>query len=115
MIADILSNKILNPILTELFIRSTKLNISLVFIIQSYFAAPKKNIRLSFTHYFIMKIPNKQGLQQTVSNNSSDIYFKDFMNLHKKCSAKSFSFLVTDVTLASDNPSSFRINLLERI
>ena len=42
MIADILSNKILNPILTELFIRSTKLNISLVFIIQSYFAAPKK-------------------------------------------------------------------------
>ena len=37
MIADMLSNKILNPIVTELFIRSIKLNISLVFVIQSYF------------------------------------------------------------------------------
>ena len=55
MIADMLSNKNLNPIVTELF---RKLNISLVFITQSYFAVPK-NIRLDSTHYFIMKIPNK--------------------------------------------------------
>ena len=58
-IADMLSNKKLNPIVTELFIRGRKLNISLVFITESYFAVPK-NIRLNSTHYFIMKIPNKQ-------------------------------------------------------
>ena len=58
MIADILSNKKLNTIVTELFIRYRKLNISLVFIPQSCFAL-LKNIRLNFTHYFIMKIPKK--------------------------------------------------------
>ena len=57
-IADMLSNKILNPIVTELLIRGRKLNIYLVFIIQSYFAVPK-NIRLNFTSCFILKTPNK--------------------------------------------------------
>ena len=42
MIPDILSNKNLNPIGTELFIRGRKLNISLIFIVQSYSAVPKK-------------------------------------------------------------------------
>ena len=74
MIADMLSNKKLNPIVTELFIRGRKLNISLVFITQSYFAVPK-NIRLNSTHYFVMKIPNKRELQQIASNHSSDIDF----------------------------------------
>ena len=114
MIADMLSNKKLNPIVTELFIRGRKLNISLVFITQSYFAVPK-NIRLNSTHYFIMKIPNKQELQQIAFNHSSDIDFKDFMNLYKKCTAKPYSFLVIDAALASDNPSCFRKNLFERI
>ena len=58
MIAEMLSDKKLNPIVTELFIRGRKLSISLVFIKQSYFAVPK-NIRLNSAHYFIMKIPNK--------------------------------------------------------
>ena len=58
IIADILSNKKLNPIVTELFIRGRKLNISLVFIMQSYFAVPK-TIRLISTHDFIIKILNK--------------------------------------------------------
>ena len=58
IIADMLSNKNLNVIVTELFIRGKKLNISLVFITKSYFAVPK-DIRLNSTHYFIMKIPNK--------------------------------------------------------
>ena len=55
MIADKLRNKKINPIVTELFIRGRKLNIFLVFITQSYFAV-RKNIRLSSTHYFIMKV-----------------------------------------------------------
>ena len=49
-------------------------------------------------HYFIMKIPNKRQLQQIAFNHSSDIDFRDFMNLHKKCIAKSYSFLVIDAT-----------------
>ena len=61
MIADMLSNDKGNPIVTELVIRDRKLNISLVFITQSYFAVPK-NIKLNSTLYFIMKIPNKQEL-----------------------------------------------------
>ena len=75
-----LSNKKLNPLVTELFTRSRKLNISLVFITQSYFTVPKI-FRLNSKHYFIMKIPNKQEFQQTAFNRSSDIYFKGFMNL----------------------------------
>ena len=82
MIADMLSSKKLNLIVTELFIRGRKLNISLVVITQSYFAVPK-NIRLNSAHYFIMKIPNKQELQEIAFNQSSDIDFQDFMNLYK--------------------------------
>ena len=59
MIADMLSNEKLNPIVTELFIRRRKLNISLVFITQSYLDVPK-NIRLNSTHYFVLKISNKR-------------------------------------------------------
>ena len=73
--ADMLSNKKHNSIATELFNRGRKLNISLVFIIQCYFAIPK-NIRLNSTHYFIMKILHKQELQPIAFNHSSDIDFK---------------------------------------
>ena len=113
MIADMLSNKKLNPIVTKLFVRGRKLNISLVFITQSCFCA--KGIRLNSTHYFIIKIPNKRELQQIVYNHSSNIDFKDFMNLYKKCTTKPYSLLVINATLSSDNPSRFRKNLLERI
>ena len=99
-------NKILNPIVTELFIRGRKLNISLVFITQSYSAVPK-NIRLNSTHYFVMKIPNKRKLQQIAFNHSSDIDFQEFMTLYKKCTADPCSLLVIDTTLASDNSLRF--------
>ena len=113
-IADVLNNKSLNPIETELLIRSRKLTISLVFITQSYFAG-LKNIRVNYTHYLIMKISNKLELQQIASNNSQDIDFKGFMNLYKKCTAKPHCFLLIDVTPASDNPLRFRKNLAKRI
>ena len=58
MIADIISNKTFNPIVTELFIRERKLNISTVFITQSYFQLPE-DVRLNSTYLFIMKISNK--------------------------------------------------------
>ena len=101
-------------VVTELFIRDRKLNICLVFIKQPYLVVPK-NIRPSSTHYFIIKIPKKRELQQIEINHSSDIHFKDFMNLYKKCTPKTYSVLVIDATLASDNPSRFKRNLLERI
>ena len=62
MIADMINNKKLNPIVAELFIRGRKLNISIVFITQSYFKVPK-DVRLNSTHFFIMKIVNKRELQ----------------------------------------------------
>ena len=83
MIADMINNKKLNSIVTELFIRGRKLNISLVFITQSYFKVPK-DVRLNTTHFFIMKIPNKRELQQIALNHSSDIGFKDFVRIYKK-------------------------------
>ena len=114
MIADMLTNKKLNPIVTKLFITGRKLNISLVFITQSCFAVPQ-DIRLNSIHYFIMKIPNKRDLQQIAFNHSSDIDFQHFVNCYKKCTAKPYSFLVIDTTFASDNPLCFRKNLSERI
>ena len=91
MIADKFSNKALNPILSELFISARKLNISLVFIKQSYFAVAK-NIRLNSTHYVIIKISNKGELREIVLNHSSDIELKDLMNLYKKCTTKPYFF-----------------------
>ena len=102
------------PIVTELFIRGKKLNITLAFITQFYFAVPN-NITRNSTHHIIMKIPNKEELQQITFNHSSDVDFQDFMNLYKKCTEKPYSFLVIDPTLASDNSSRFRKNLLEGI
>ena len=103
MISDMLSNKKINPIVTEIFISDRKVIISLGFITQSY-AAILKNIRLNSAHYFIMKIPNKQELQQTAFDRSSDSEFKELINLYKKSAPKSYSFLVINGTLASDNP-----------
>ena len=77
MIADMLSHKNLNPIVTELFIKGRKLSISLAFITQSYFVVPK-DITLNSANSFIMKTPNRRELQQITSNNSSDIDFMSF-------------------------------------
>ena len=113
VIADMLSNKKLNPTVIELLIRGRKLNISLVFIAQYFFSVPK-NIRLNSTQYFIMKIPNKRELQQIAFNRSSDIDFQDFLHpCNKWKTGKPYYFLVIDPTLASDNPLCFRKNLVE--
>ena len=104
MIADMINNNKLNLIVTELFIRGRKLNISIVFITQSYFTVPK-DVRLNSTHFFIMKIPNKRELQQIALNHSSDIDFKDFIKIYKKYTKEPYSFLVNDTTLQE----SFRI------
>ena len=60
-----------------------------------------------------MKIPNKRELQQIAVNHSSDIEFKDFMKIYKKCTAEPYFFLVNDTTLPSDDPLMFRKNFLK--
>ena len=82
-----LSNKKLNPIVTELFIRGRKLNIFLVLITKSLFAV-SKNVRLNTTEYLVMKVTSKRELQQIAFNRSSGIEFQDFINLYKRCTAK---------------------------
>ena len=114
VIADILSNKKFNLIVTELFIRGIKLNISFVFTMQSCFSVPR-NSRLNSTHYFIMKIWSKWDIQQIVFSHLWDIDFENFMSICKKCTAKPYSFLVIDCTFVSHNPLCFRKNLLEKI
>ena len=110
MTTDMINNKKLNSIVTKLFIRYRKLNISLVFISQSYFKVPK-DVRNNSTHFFIMKIPNKRELMQIAINHSSDINTKDFFEIYRKCTDKPYSFLVTDTTLPSNNLLRFRKNL----
>ena len=111
MIADTINNKKLNPVVTELFIRGRKLNISIVFITKYYFKVPK-DVRLNSSHFFILKIPNKRELQQIALKHSFDIKFKDFIEIYKKCTAKPYSFLVNDTTLPPNDPLMFRKNLL---
>ena len=110
MIANMINNNKVNSIVTELFIRDRKLNISIVFITQSYFKVPK-DVRLNSTHFFIMKIANKRELQKIALNHSSDFDFKDFIKIYRKCTDKPYSFLVNDTALALDNPLRFRKNL----
>ena len=110
MIADMIQNKKLNSIVTELLIRGRKLNISLVFITQSYFKVPK-DVRLNTTHFFITKILSKRELQQIAINHSSDISTEDFANIYRKCTAELYLFFVNDTTLASGNTLRFRENL----
>ena len=112
VIADMINNKKLNSIVTELFIRRRKLNVSRVFITQSYCKVPK-DVRLNSTHFFIMKIPNKRELQPIALNHSSDIDSKDFIKIYKNCTAEQYSFLVNDTTLRSDDPLRFRKNLMK--
>ena len=105
-------NKKLDLIATKLFIKGRELNISLVFIIQSYFKVPK-DVTLNATHFFIAKIPNRRELQEIARNNSSDISTKDITNIYRERADGPYSSLVNDTTLAFDNPLRFRTLFLK--
>ena len=115
MIADMINNNKLDPIVTELFIRGRNLKISVVFIVFITLSLlcqkVPKDVRLNSTHFFIMKIPNKRESQQIALNHSSEIDFKDFMKIYKKYPKEPYSFLVNDTTLPLDDPLRFRKNL----
>ena len=109
MIPDIMTNKKLLVIIKGLFIRCKKLNISLVFINQSYFSVPK-DVRLNSTHYLIMRINNKRELQIIVINHSANIDYNDFMKIYRECTNRPFNFLIIDTTLPASNTLRLRRN-----
>ena len=109
MIVDIMTNKKFQAIIKELFIRCANLNISLVFITQSYFKTPQ-NARLNITHCLIMKIHNRRELQNIAIDHSADIVYKDFLKIYRNCTKKPYSFFTIDTTLPANDPMRFRKN-----
>ena len=110
MIADIMSNKKFQAIIKDLFIRCRKLNISLLFITQSYFSVPK-DVRLNSTHYLIIKISNQRELQNIAINHSVYIDYNDFVKINRECTKEPYSFLTTDTTLPANDPVRFTKSL----
>ena len=112
MIADIMTNKKFQSIIKELFIRCRKLNISLVFITQSYFSV-SKDVRLNSTHYLIMKINNKRELQNIAINHSAGIEYQDFIKIYRECTKETYIFLIIDTTLRASDPLKFKKKLFD--
>ena len=102
MITDIMTQKGLQAIIKELFIRCRKLNILLVLITQSYFSVPKE-VRLNSTHYLIMKIHNRRELQRIAINHSAEIDCKDFLKIYRYCTKERYCFLTIDTIFPADN------------
>ena len=101
MIAD-MRNKKFQTLIKELFIRCRKLNISLVFITQSY-----------STHYLIMKINNRRELQSISINHSADNDYSDFMKIYRECTREPYSLLTIDNALPARDPLTFKKNLFD--
>ena len=105
-----MTNKTFQGIIKELFVRCRILNISLVFITQSYFSVPK-DVRLNSTHYFIVKINNKRELQNIAINHSADIDYNDFIKICRECTKEPYNVLTIDTILQSTDFLRFRKNL----
>ena len=95
MIADIMRSKKFKAIVKELCIRCRKLNISIVFITQSYFRT-LKDARLNSTHYILMKMGNKKELRSIAEENSGHLDFKDFLKIYNFCTNEPYSFMMVD-------------------
>ena len=112
MIEDIMDNKKFQAIIKELFIRCRKLNISLVFITQSYFSVPK-DVRLNSAHFLSMKINNGIELQNVSRDHSADIDYQDFKNIYRECTKKPYNLLTIDTKLPASDPLIFKKNLFD--
>ena len=95
MIADIEYNKNFKRIIKELFYRARKINLSIVFIMQSYFRA-LKDARLNSMHYLLMKINNKKELKRIAEEKSGHLDYKDFLKMYNYCTKEPYSFMTTD-------------------
>ena len=95
MIADIEYNKDFKRIIKELFYRAHKINVSIVFITQSYFRA-LKDARLNSTHYILMKVSNKKELKRIAEEKSGYLEYKDFLKIYNYCTKEPYSFMLID-------------------
>ena len=103
MIADIEYDKKFKRIIKELFFRARKINISIVFITQSYFR-PLKDARLNSTHYILMKINNKKELKRIAEEKSGRLDYKDFLKIHNYCTREPYSFMLIDTRRIASIP-----------
>ena len=95
MISDTEYNNNFKKIIKKLFFRGRKINISIVFITQSYFRA-LKDARLNSTHYILMKINNKNELKKIAEEKSSLFDYKDFLKIYNYCTKEPYSFMLID-------------------
>ena len=112
MIADIEYNKNFKRIIKELFYRARKINVSIVFITQSYFRA-LKDARLNSTHYILMKIGNKKELKRIAEEKSGHLDYKDFLEIYNYCTREPYSFMTIDTRLTAS--AIFKKNFNEPI
>ena len=112
MIADIMRSEKFNSIIKELFIRCRKLNISIVFITQSYFRTTK-DARLNSTHYILMKIGSKKELKSIAEEKSGYLDYKDFLKIYNYCTKEPYSFMMIDTRPTATIP--FKKNFDEPI
>ena len=97
MIADIEYNKDFKRIIKKLFYRARKINVSIVFITQSYLRA-LKDARLNSTHYILMKISNKKELKRIAEEKSGHLDYKEFLKIRNCCTKEPYSFMLIDTT-----------------
>ena len=114
MIADIMGNKKFQAIIKELFFRCRKLNVSLVFITQSYCSVPK-DVRLNSAHYLMMKINSRIELQNMATDHSADIDYNDFIKIYRECTKEPYNFLTIDTRLPVSDRLRFRKNLFDSL
>ena len=112
IIADIMTKKRFQAVIKELLIRCRKLNISLVFITQSYFSVPK-DARLNTTHYFIMKKTNRIELKNIATDHSADFDYQDFKIIYRECTKGPHDFLTIETTLPASDPLRFKKSLFD--
>ena len=103
MISDIDHNKNFKKVIKELFYRARKLNVSIVFITQSYFRA-LKDARLNSTHYILMKIGNKKELKSIAEEKSGHLDYKDLLKIYNYCTKEPYSFMLIDARPTATNP-----------
>ena len=111
MISHVMSDKKAQQVLKDLFIRCRKLNISLCFLIQSYFSVAK-DVRLNCTHHIIFKLNNKRELQNIAINHSADIDYKDFIKIYRDSTKEPYNFFTIDTTQPVDKRFRKNFNYL---
>ena len=106
---DIEYNKNFKRIIKELFYRARKINVSIVFITQSYFKA-LKDARLNSTPYILMKIGNKKELKRIAEEKAGHLDYTDFLKMYNYCTEEPYSFMTIDARPTATIPFKRNFN-----